>query len=288
MKLGVSTYSLSRLITSKEMTVLEAIDYISEIGGEHVEIVPIGFDLKEPGLINAIVDKAVELNMDISNYAIGANFSDLNDTDYEHEIKRVQQEVDIAHRLGVKLMRHDVATSKNLSIHKFLQELPRLAEACARIADYALNFGITTSVENHGYYMQSSDRVQALLNQVNRSNFKTTLDIGNFMCVDEDPIAAVKKNISYASMIHLKDFYLRPSTLELTEGWFKTQSGNNLRGAIVGQGDINLPEIFKLIKHSGYNGYISIEFEGIENDRLGTRLGFEYAKKEWSNYENDK
>jgi sugar phosphate isomerase/epimerase len=284
MKIGVSTYSLSRAIRTKEMSVLEVMEYIAEIGGQHVEIVPIGFNLNEnPELIDQIRDKASQLHIEISNYAIGANFTDINEQEYEKEIERVMAEVDIAHRLGVKLMRHDAASSKDLSIRNFLKDLPRISEACRRIADYANQYEITTSVENHGYYVQASDRVQALINQVDRPNYKTTLDIGNFMCVDEEPTAAVRKNISYASMVHIKDFYLRPAAHELAEGWFKTQSGNLLRGAIIGHGDIPMREVLRIIKQSGYDGYISIEFEGLEDCKLGTRLGLEYVNKEWNN-----
>ncbi|MBW7457416.1 sugar phosphate isomerase/epimerase, partial [Paenibacillus sepulcri] len=137
----------------------------------------------------------------------------------------------------------------------------------------AARFGITTSVENHGYFIQASDRVQALIHAVDRPNFKTTLDIGNFMCADEDPVSAVKKNLPYASMVHIKDFYLRPSYRDPGEGWFKTASGNFLRGAIAGQGDIDIPEVLRIVKESGYDGYISIEFEGMEECRTGTRIG---------------
>lgn len=179
-------------------------------------------------------------------------------------------------------MRHDVASSSDLSVTKFLQELPRLARACQAIADYAAPFGITTSVENHGYYIQHSDRVQALVELVDRPNFRTTLDIGNFLCVDENPAAAVRNNIKLASMVHVKDFYFRSSTESHGEGWFKSTSGNYLRGAIVGHGDIAIPQVLRIVKESGYDDYISIEFEGLEDCRLGTRLGFDFVKRAWN------
>jgi sugar phosphate isomerase/epimerase len=206
----------------------------------------------------------------------------LNDEEYEQEITRLKQEVDIAAALGVKKMRHDVAFSSDLSVTKFLQELPRLAKACQAIADYAAPLGITTSVENHGYYIQHSDRVQALVELVDRPNFRTTLDIGNFLCVDENPAAAVANNIKLASMVHVKDFYYRSSTESHGEGWFKSANGNYLRGAIVGHGDIAIPQVLRIVKDSGYDEFISIEFEGLEDCRLGTRLGFDFLKRAWN------
>jgi sugar phosphate isomerase/epimerase len=265
------------------MSVQEVIAYIASIGGEHVEIVPLGFNLTDnPELIEVIKKQAQESGIEISNYAVGGNFSGLNDEDFKREVERLKREVDIAAALGVTKMRHDVASSSDLSITHFLSELPLLAEACRVIADYAEQYGITTSVENHGYYIQHSDRVQALVNLVGRPNFRTTLDVGNFLCVDENPAVAVENNISIASMVHVKDFYYRSSTDAPREGWFTSSSGNWLRGAIVGHGDIAMPQVLRKVKESGFDGYISIEFEGMENCRTGTRLGFDYVKRVWN------
>ncbi|MBO1914269.1 TIM barrel protein, partial [Microvirga sp. 3-52] len=109
-----------------------------------------------------------------------------NEEDYQAEIVRVKKEVDIANQLGIKFMRHDVASRPipETTIQQFEADLPQLIEACREIADYANQYGIITSVENHGYYIQASDRVQSLVSHVDRPNFKTTLDIGNFLCVD--------------------------------------------------------------------------------------------------------
>ncbi|KRE49289.1 sugar phosphate isomerase/epimerase family protein [Paenibacillus sp. Soil522] len=283
MKLGISTYSLYNALQKGEMSIQDVIVYIASIGAEHAEIVPMGFNLTEnPELIDVIKKQAEESGIELSNYAVGANFSGLNEEQYERELASLKQEVDIAAALGVKKMRHDVASSSNLSIASFLYELPRLAAACQAIADYAAPFGITTSVENHGYYIQHSDRVQALVKAVDRPNFRTTLDVGNFLCVDENPAAAVANNISFASLVHVKDFYYRPSTEKLGEGWFKSSNGNWLRGAIVGHGDIAMQQVLRLVKESGYDDFISIEFEGLEDCRLGTRLGFEFVKRVWN------
>ncbi|GHH97798.1 sugar phosphate isomerase/epimerase family protein [Neobacillus kokaensis] len=281
MKLGISSYSLQGAINSKKMTILDVVQWVADLGGEHVEIVPIGFDLAaDVSLADAIRQKAEEAGIEISNYAVGANF--LTDN-FENEIERIKKEVDIAHRLGVKLMRHDVAwkSPNEISIRDFEQDLPRMAEACRTIAEYAAQFGVVTSVENHGYYVQASDRVQRLIHEVDKENFKTTLDTGNFLCVDEDPVSAVKKNIPFASMVHVKDFYRRSSPLGLGEGWFPSSSGNYLRGAITGHGDINLPEVLKVIKQSGYDGFISIEFEGMEDCEKAAKISFDNVRRIW-------
>lgn len=280
MKFGVSTYSYYQALASGEMNVLDVIAAIADIGGEHVEIVPLGFELTE-SLIEDIRRKAEEKGIAISNYLIGANFADKSEEEYEQEIERVQREVDIAAKLGVRLMRHDVASSPDLSIRHFQEQLPKLADACRRIADYAAAKGITTTVENHGYFLQASDRVQALIEAADRQNFRTTLDVGNFLCVDEDPASGVSNNIGYAAMVHVKDFYVRHPDKSLGEGWFRSSHGNYLRGAIVGHGDIDMRRVLGIVKQSGYDGYISIEFEGLEPCRFAVQQGLSQLKTIW-------
>ncbi|WP_017811576.1 sugar phosphate isomerase/epimerase family protein [Paenibacillus shenyangensis] len=282
MKLGLSTYSLHGSLSSGTMTVLDVIDYTAELGGQHVEIVPLSYSLSEnPELTMQIVERARQQGIELSNYAIGANFLTDDPDAYEREIERVISEVDIAARLGVKLMRHDVASSPDVSIANFNRHLGRLADACRRVADHAANYGITTSVENHGFLIQHADRVQALIQAVDRPNYKTTLDVGNFVCADENPVAAVQKNLPFASMVHIKDFYMRPSHRNPGAGWFTSTSGVYLRGAIIGQGDLDTWKILHTIKASGYDGYISVEFEGMEDGMTGSRIGMENVQRIW-------
>ena len=282
MKLGLSTYSLYQALGKGTMTIADVIDFTADHGGEHVEIVPLGYSLTEqPELIDLIVAKAAERGIEISNYAIGANFLVDNEEAYEQEIARVKKEVDIANRLGVKLMRHDVASSPDISIANFNANLERLASACREIAEYAGKYGITTSVENHGYFIQHSDRVQALIHAVDMPNFKTTLDVGNFLCADEQPLAGVKNNLPYASIVHIKDFYVRPAGQNPGDGFFQTTAGNYLRGAVAGQGDIPMRDVIQLVKSSGYDGYLSLEFEGVEDCEFGARVGLANVKRFW-------
>lgn len=283
MKLGVSSYSLWQAMESGELDIAGVVGKVAELGGEHVEIVPLGFDLTaDPALVETIRNSAADAGIEISNYAIGANFAGLDDESYEREIERVMREVDVAAALGARFMRHDVAGSEDTSIRRFMADLPRLVEACRTIAEYASRYGITTSIENHGYYVQASDRVQAIVNEVDQNNFRTTLDIGNFVCVDENPLVGVKNNAKLASIVHVKDFYVRPETADPGEGWFRSANGAYLRGAIAGQGDLDVRAALRIVKESGFDGYLSIEFEGMEPCVRATKIALDNVRRMWN------
>jgi sugar phosphate isomerase/epimerase len=287
MKLGLSSYSLLNAIKAGEMTVLDAIRWIADNGGEHMEIVPYGYTLVDnPELADAVRETAKEAGIVLSNYSMPANFVQDTDELFDEEIARVKQHVDLVHRLGMNHMRHDVTAftlpEEKTTIKWFEDHLHLMVKGSQLIADYAAQFGITTTIENHGFSVQSSDRVQRVLLAVDRPNFKTTLDVGNFMCVDENSIIGVKKNLPYASLIHFKDFYFRPYDQQPGGGdWFLTSNGNYLRGAIVGHGDIEIRKIVKLIKDSGYDGYITIEFEGMEECKSASRIAMDNLRRFW-------
>lgn len=285
MKIGLSTYSLVNAIEAGEMDILDVVQWIADNGGEHMEIVPFGFTLVDDyDLADAVVAKAKEVGIELSNYALPANFVQDSEAEFDAEVARVKKHVDLANHMGIKHMRYDIAPHavepEKRDIAWFEANLDQMVEGSRQLADYAAQFDIITTLENHGEVVQQSDRVQRVMNKVDRPNFKTTLDIGNFLCVDEDPIVGVKKNLPYASLIHFKDFYVRPYDENPGEGaWIETTNGNFIRGSILGQGDVEVRKIVKLIKDSGYDGYITLEFEGMEECRLASKIGMDNIRR---------
>ncbi len=282
MKIGVSSYSLIRAIRSGELSWDGALEWTKENGGEHFEVVSLepAFG-RDEAFLDAIRTKAAALDLPLSSYTVGANFLKESEAEIAAEIERVKGEVDAGARLGVKFMRHDAGSRpvEQTGTAQFEADFPTLVRACREVADYAAQYGITTSVENHGYHVQASERVHRLVLAVDRPNFRTTLDVGNFLCADEDSLAAVKNNIGIASMVHFKDFYRRSPRSHVGEGWFPTRAGYKLRGAIVGNGDIDLPSVVRVIHESGFDGFISVEFEGKEPCLEGTRTGLDNLRR---------
>lgn len=120
MKLGISTYSLHSAFSTGELTLEGVIETIADLGAEHAEIVPLGINLVEnPELIDQIVRTAAGRGLELSNYAIGANFAGLETAEMQREVERVKREVDVCAALGIQRMRHDVASSNDLTITHF-------------------------------------------------------------------------------------------------------------------------------------------------------------------------
>ena len=293
MKIGLSIYSLYQAIRSGELTELQALDLIADYGADNVELVCFVTPMIEKeGLLEDIVAKCKERNLDISAYCVFSDILDKEGKEYEDEMNRVKSHIDIARRLGTKIMRSDLTKwgrpPESNVIENFERDIPKLVIICRELSDYAKQFDITLTVENHGTYINGGERIRRLITAVDRENFRCSLDIGNGLCVDEDPMVTVQTLLPFAATIHFKDFLIRndgtangasgPAIFEVA-AWLTTNHGNFLKGTIVGDGDVDVVRVARYIKQSGYNGAIAIEFEGMEECKLASKISLANVKR---------
>ncbi|MBA2482272.1 MAG: sugar phosphate isomerase/epimerase [Planctomycetes bacterium] len=281
MKLAVSTYSLSRWRQEQRKTLEESIDWIAKAGVQGVEFA--GLDDQPPAdpvkRAQALRAHCRNAGLEIPSYCVGGEFL-VPPAEQRSVVEQVKRHVDVAAALGVRSMRHDVTRGpKDGDKRTVAQVLAVVAPAVREVSEYAKTLGVITSVENHGFYLQTAERVEALVKAVKLANFRVTLDMGNFLCLDQDPVAAVAKLAKYAVMVHAKDFHSRPKKRTPPTGWFATPKTIALRGAIVGHGVIDVPAQIKLLKRAKYDHFLSLEFEGIEEPTAGITLGLNYLRQ---------
>ena len=279
MKFGVSSYSFSQLLRSGKETQLSLIKKAKEMGFDGIEFTdltpPEG--VSENDYASLLREESEKCNMPIIIYTIGANM--LIDTGVDKEVERVCKKVDTAKILGSGLLRHDAAWDKG-KYFSFESALPVICDGCRRVTEYAKGLGIETMIENHGYFCQNSERNEKIISLVGSENFGALIDIGNFCCVDESNTDAVRRMLPYVKHIHAKDFHIKSgSEFDPGKGFFKSGGGNYLRGAIIGQGNVPVYQCLSLIKSSGYDGFISVEFEGAEDCVYGISTGLENLRK---------
>ena len=279
MKLSVSSYSFQRLLSTGEMTQFDCIVKAKEIGFEAIEFVdilpPEGFTKEEYAKV--LAQECAHQSIRISCFTFGADFLLGSNGDTQLEIQRVKKMIDIAAILGVHLVRHDATQGDG---RPFDTVLPLLSDACREITVYAAAKGIRTTVENHGYFCQDSERVEKLYRAVSHENFGLLGDMGNFLCADEAPEKAFGRIAPYLFYVHAKDFYVK-SRLHPNpgSGYFYSRGRNYLKGTIVGHGDVPVTQCLRILKDIGYDSYIAIEFEGMEDTITGITIGYENLKR---------
>lgn len=278
MKFSVSIYSYSQAIRKGILTPLTAIATAKEQGFDGIEITDdIIVNAEDPiEMCKALKAEADRLGMTISNFAVGAN---LLAEDQEAEIATLCKKVDYAEIMGCPTMRHDVCKAP-APYQSYEKTMPKLVDAIRKVTEYAASKGIKTMTENHGFYSQDSTRVEALINAVDNPNFGQLIDMGNFLCADEDSGIAVGRCAPYAFYVHAKDFIFKSGQdPHPGDGWITTRAGNLIRGTVIGHGVVPIVQDLRALKRVKYDGWIAIEFEGMEECVKAVQLGLINLKK---------
>lgn len=256
--------SLADCITSAKEMGFDAIEFTDLPGNDEAEKLALARELRL---------RADEVGLPIVAYAVGACLYQESDEKSDAAVERLCAHVRVARELGTSVMRHDVCYSLGTSgaSRSFDLMLPCIARNTRRVTEYAERLGIRTCTENHGLIAQDSDRLERLFNAVNHDNYGLLVDIGNFICVDEDPIRAVSRVAPYAIHAHAKDFDIGPTPDEGRKNM--TRGCNFWRATAIGEGCIPVRQCLAILKRSGYDGYVSVEYEGADDCIEGITKG---------------
>ena len=280
MKIGVSSYSFNSFIEQRKAANLPCdyfllCDKAKELGFEGIEFIHLNWhelctdELQTAKEIKAYCEK---INLQVIAYTVGANF--LCD-DIAAEVERLKKCVDVAAALGAPLMRHDVFYElKKQPLYNYRTAIEEIAPYIREVAEYAKSKGLRTCTENHGYVMQAPERVEELILTVNHENYGWLCDIGNFLCADAEPSRSTAIAAQYAFHVHAKDFLVKNGDGKQPQGYdIVTNAGNYLRGTVIGHGNVPIGNCMNALKKSGYDKWISIEFEGPEENMQALKNG---------------
>jgi sugar phosphate isomerase/epimerase len=260
-KLGVSSYCFRSLMASGEMDLIAVLDWVASSPAGHLEIAAMDgeYYLENDGVVRDAAAHAGDLGVPIVNYLVSGDLRTAEDK----EIDRLRRQLDVAHRFGARIFRHDVApwSWREQDPGEFETTFEKVVEGCRAVADHAAELGIVSTIENHGFFMNGSDRLARLVHAVDRPNFRVTLDLGNGLCVGEVPGKTAAGLIDIAAIVGVKDFHIRRSA---GDGWLKTLAGDYLLGTIAGHGDLDLTSLLALVG-TRPELHVSLEFEGLES-----------------------
>lgn len=280
MNAGVSLYSFHEYASDRVQGVKDCIRKAYEMGATGLDFIEVGLSYDDYLSYAADVRRYCHaVGVEPVCFCTGADF--LRCEDIKEEIAKVKRNVDIALAYGCKILRHDISRGFAVGDERTYDDAIEIVAPAAReIACYAEERGIVTCTENHGFFSQDSDRVEKLILAVNEKNFGALVDIGNFLCVDEDCVSAVRRLAPYCKHAHAKDFHVKPADCDAPgQGWFQTRGGNYLRGAILGHGQLEVRRCIDALRDSGYDGCLCLEFEGMEDPLKGIGIGMENLKQ---------
>jgi sugar phosphate isomerase/epimerase len=266
MKVSVSMYSLHSVVKKEKWNAIDFCRYAETLNLDGVELLDFYWKNKEEEL-EEVMKYLEQSPLEVSCYDVSNDFVKETADERKNEIQKVKDAVDTAKQLNTRCVRvfcGDLKPKMDYAIGK-----EWIISSLKQCAKYAEAQGIVLAIENHGLLAGKSEQVKEILSEVGSPNVKSTFDTGNFLLVEDNPLAAYQNLKNEIAHVHFKDF--RVCTAEDANSGFKGLGEKYWIGVIPGDGEVELAEIISNLKRDGVNTWLSLEYEGYDDAKIAVR-----------------
>ena len=127
------------------------------------------------------------------------------------------------------------------------------------IVETAEAYGITVTIEIHGYFTTKPDMLEEMLAFCDSPYFGLNFDTGNTFIAGHDPVAFLQRFLPRVKHVHVKD--VSESLAAAARG---KDTGIGISHAAIGAG-VNadsIVDVLKILRDDGFDGTLSLECEG--------------------------
>jgi sugar phosphate isomerase/epimerase len=258
LKTSLNAFSFNEALTKGEMTIFDLLDFCASAGFDAVDITGYYFkgypQVPADDYLFSIKRKAFAVGMEISGTGVRNDFTIADKTKREQEVVLVKNWIDVAAKIGAPVIRIFAGTQKNegIPVEQVTEWMLKDIRACV---EYGRQHGVIIGIQNHNDFIQTADQVIKLIKEINSEWFGLILDTGSFR--QDDPYTEIEKSIPYAVNWQIKE-----------KIW--------INGAEV---ETDIERLMKMIRSSGYKGYLPIETLGAGDPRIKIPALFEKVKK---------
>ncbi|MAC19580.1 MAG: xylose isomerase [Phycisphaerae bacterium] len=258
--IALSTYSLWRFRNDELRDLDRCIDLADEFGFDGIEFLlyQVGQnDLLSRSRRMAYKRRAQRLGLPIMGLSTHQGFVTPDREKRRFNIDRTIAQIEIAYDLGIPVMRVNTGTwgtSKdfdelmaNRGIESPLEgytdddAYPWVIEAFEACLPVAEKCGIVLGLENHWGLGLTPEGIMRIVDAVDSPWLQVTTDTGNFL---EDPYERLRKLAPHTVLVQAKTYFGGGQ-------WYTL--------------DLDYDRIGRILEAAGYRGWISLEFEGMED-----------------------
>ncbi len=237
MKLAITSESYRRAISIGKIDLFQFLEKVAkEFKLSAVELECRDFQSRDLAYLEELKSRAEAYKLEIINIGLFNDYGKVTKEERDKEFERFKEWLTVPKVLGVPSMRIFAAHSSDPKLWD--EAINYVKKSCS----LAKKEGITLLMEPESYgFPRDAETTFELFRKVNQDNLKLLLDTGNYT----DGIVSIKKTLHLAALIHAK--FLKVD-----------KEGNEC--------DIDYDAIFDLLKKNKYNGPISVEYEGEEDE----------------------
>lgn len=277
------------------MSVEEALRLFHDAGLDAAEIIwtnDYPAAIPEEGA-EAVIQRTKEVAEDLGLEIAGltpymSEFNSLDDDLRQRDIDRMRRCIDTAAELNAPKIRV-YAGNYQPGQPQREEKWARLVEAMQLLGEQAQAAGVTLCAENHFNTMTvSAAQTVALMEAVDSPAVRILYDQANLaFTYNEAYDVAIPLQQDWISHVHVKDLIFVGDRHEFKADEVARVKAEDraVRSRVVGEGVLPWPEILKALVETGYDGYLSLEYEyrwhpqDLPEPLVGFRQGADYVRR---------
>ena len=273
--IGVSTYSFWRFNGPKESYPIErCIDQAAAMGFDGIELLHIQMASEEPGYLQGLKRQAFVNGLDLMGFSTHQGFVSPDAEVRQRNINNTIRQIELCYELGIPTMRLNTgrwgtsesftALMANRGIEPPLEgytdeeAFDWVIGSIERLIPKAEQCGVLLGLENHWGLGRTPEGVLRIVKAIDSPWLKVTLDTGNFL---EDPYDKLEMLAPHTILMQAKTYYGGGT-------WYTLDLDYNRIAAIMRQHD--------------YMGYVSLEFEGKEDEKTAIPKSLQLLRNAFS------
>ena len=240
-RISLNAYSFNASLTNGAMSLDELLEYCAIMGFDAVDLTAYYFpgypEVPTDEYLYHIKSKAFRLGLDISGTGVRNDFTNPDKEKRKEHILLVKKWIEAASKLGAPVIRIFSGT-QNPPGYSREQVVAWMVSDIKECVEHGKKNGVMVGLQNHYDYIKTPAETMQLISLVDSSWFGLILDIGSYR--SEAPYNEVKEMAPYAVSWQIKE------------------------KMFIGKKEINtdLDKIIKIVRDSGYRGYLPIETLG--------------------------
>ncbi len=254
--IAVSTYSFWQF-RGAPIDVEPCIDKAAACGFDGVELLHIMMQNESNAACQRIKRRAHAAGLPLIGLSTHQGFVTPDVEQRKTHIQKTMYQIELAYRLGIPTMRintgrwgtiksfDDFMAKKGIEPplpgHTDEDAFPWVVEAIEKVLPRAEECGVVLGLENHWGLGRTAAGLLRIVESINSPWLQMTLDTGNFLEHSYEQIEAMAASKAGVALVQAK-------TYDGGGRWYKL--------------DIDYDRVASILKHHGYRGWISLEFEG--------------------------
>jgi sugar phosphate isomerase/epimerase len=241
LKTSLNAFSFNEPLMAKTMNLDDLLDFCAEYNFDGVDITGYYFpgypQVPTDEYIYHIKRKAHLLGVSISGTGIRNDFSIPDAAKRKEDVQLIKNWIEVASKLGAPVIRI-FGGVKNPQEFSWDEKAAWMVKDIQECVDYGAQHGVIVAIQNHNDFIKTADDAIKIIKLVNKEWFGLILDTGSYRI--GDPYEQIARTIPYAVNWQVKENIF--------------VDGKEVK--------TDLKRLFKIIKESGYRGYVPIETLG--------------------------